>query len=137
GGAFFAAPPDIREAVCMVAGDLQKKDRKKLMEEPGFEVSGPAQFTAINNRYFLSAAIPDESLPTQCIAGANADGVMTVALQWGDEGGRPFSLRSGVDSCLPDYVKPEGRFEGRMRCADAARLLGLKGDEDFRTIDAV
>lgn len=137
GGAFFAAPPDIRQAVCMVAGDLEKKDRKKLLEEPGFEVSGPAQFTGIDTRYFLSAAIPDESLPTQCIAGANVDGVMTVALQWGDEGGRPFALRSGVESCLPDYLKPEGRFEGRMPCAEAARLLGLKGDEDMRAIDAV
>jgi YidC/Oxa1 family membrane protein insertase len=137
GGAMFAAPPDIREAVCTVGGDLQKKDRKALLEEPGFEVPGPVQYAGINTRYFLAAALPQGGAPTQCIAGADPSGLMTVALQWGDDEGRPFSLRSGVESCLPDYVSPAGRFSGRMSCAEAIRLLGLRGDEDMRAIDAV
>ncbi len=136
-GMMFAAPPDIREAVCMVAGDLDKKDRKKLLESPGFELPGPAQFAGINTRYFLSAILPAGSAPTQCIPGADPTGLMTVALQWGGDDGRPFSLRSGADSCLPDYLPAEGRFEGRMSCAEAARVLGLRGDEDMRAIDAV
>ncbi len=137
GGAFFTAPPDITEAVCMVSGDLGKKDRKKLIDEPGFKIPGPAQFAGINTRYFLTAAIPEGPALTQCIAGADPSGLMTVALQWGDDEGRPFSLRSGAESCLPTFVKPEGRFADRMSCAEAARVLGLTGDEDMRAIDAV
>ena len=136
-GMMFAAPPDIRDAVCMVGGDLDKKDRQKLLEKPEFKIPGPVEFSGINTRYFLTAIVPQGNAATQCIPGADPNGIIAVALQWGGDDGRPFSLRSGVSSCLPDYVKATGRFEGRMHCSEAAKILGLKGNEDVITIDAV
>ena len=85
----------------------------------------------------MTAIVPQGNAATQCIPGADPNGIIAVALQWGGDDGRPFSLRSGVSSCLPDYVKATGRFEGRMHCSEAAKILGLKGNEDVITIDAV
>jgi YidC/Oxa1 family membrane protein insertase len=133
-GGMFSTPPDIKQAVCMMAGSLKKKSRLDLVKEPGFEVIGAAEFAGINTRYFLMAAIPDPAIPTQCVAAADPSGVINTMIQWGDEDGRPFSLRTGANACLPDYVVPVGDLAGRIHCSAAYNILGLDGPTDMRTL---
>lgn len=135
GQSMFAAPPDLKEAVCHVAGSLEKKTRDKLIEEPGFKGTGQVLYAGVNSRYFLTAVQPSPDLPSQCLAAGDRSGVLNVMLQWGDSDGKPFTLKPGAASCLPDWLPAAGLFAGRVSCSAASAELGLKGDEDIAAID--
>jgi len=137
GQSMFSAPPDLLEAVCYQAGSLEKKNRQKLLEQPDFPGSGPAVFGGINRRYFLVAVVPGPDLPSQCMARADRNGVVNTMLQWGDTEGKAFVVKPAPGACLPDYVLPTGRFAGRMPCREAARILGVSGEEGIAELDRV
>ena len=137
GQSMFSAPPDLREAVCYAGGKLEKKNRTKLMEKPNFEGSGAVGFAGINSRYFLMAVLPAADLPSQCLAAGDRSGVLNTMLQWGDSEGKPFTLKSAPDACLPDWLMPTGAYAGRIPCNRAEALLGLSGGEDIAAIDKV
>jgi YidC/Oxa1 family membrane protein insertase len=134
GQSMFSAPPDLKEAVCSFGGTLEKKTRDNLIEKPGFEGSGVVDFAGINSRYFLMAVLPGPDLPSQCMAAGDRSGVLNTMLQWGDTEGKPFALKAGADSCLPDWLLPTGAFAGRLPCSRAEALLGLTGGEDTASV---
>lgn len=134
GQSMFSAPPDLKEAVCYAGGKLEKKTRENLIEKPNFEEPGAVGFAGINSRYFLMAVLPGPDLPSQCLAAADRGGAMNATLQWGDTEGKPFTLKAGPESCLPDWLMPVGPFAGRMACGQAEAILGLKGGEDVTAI---
>ncbi len=137
GQSMFTAPPDLKEAVCYAGGELEKKTREKLIETANFEGTGAVGFAGINSRYFLMAVMPAADLPSQCLAAGDRSGVLNTLLQWGDTEGKPFTIKAGAGSCLPDWLLPTGDFAGRIPCGQAEALLGLSGGEDIVAIDKV
>jgi len=125
-GGMFGAPPDVLQAVCSDDADFDRKNRKEILDGKNFEVAGSAAYAGVSSRYFLTAVIPDAGSEAQCVAAGTEVGVVRTSLRWGNESGsRQIIKASREGGCVPDWLEGAWGLEGRVKCSDAAKVLGV------------
>lgn len=125
-GGMFGAPPDVLQAVCSDDADFDRKNRKEILDGKSFDVAGKAAYAGVSSRYFLTAVIPEDGSEAQCVAEGSEFGVVRTSLRWGNESGSRQIIKAARDGgCLPDWLDGAWGLEGRIRCSDAAKVLGV------------
>jgi len=133
GSGMFSAPPDVKQVVCHSSGKLESLNQKDVIAAGETDAAkgkgGSAEFTGLNSRYFLIAAVPQGDQPVQCLAAADSVGSLAAIAQWD-----AFLLKPALDSCVPAWLMGTPNGEGHMACAVAEAILKLSSNYDLSSL---
>lgn len=124
-GGLFSPPPNLLESMCQAGEDFERETMSDLLEEPS-SPAGEARWTALGNRYFLSAVISRGLTDTRCYMTALGNGVLQTTLYRVN----PFEVApASAQRCYPSWYHEED--DKLLRCAQIAARLELQEDDLF------